>query len=184
MKNSQPELIVITNSIYPYHLHNVSILSLPFGAMYHFRYEHQYFEFTKPLDGLKGKAGILVLRDRERATFIPLRTFKVLGVDDCNDLVFLDLQFLHFVAYDGTRSEAESGSTATAEALLSEREKYSDIIKTQIELVNRLENHPGGHLGKLIFPIASVELAKIRTANASVGAELAHAWSHLVRRAG
>ena len=88
MAKSNPEIILITNSVYPYHLHNVAILSLPFGATYHFRYEHRYFDLhSTEIERLKGKIGILVLRDYERATFIPLRTFEVLAVDDCGQFI-------------------------------------------------------------------------------------------------
>lgn len=79
-----PEVLFLTNSIYPYHLHNVAILSLPFGATYHFRYERQYFHLcSQEIGELEGKVGLLVLRDFDRATFIPLRTLRILKVDDC-----------------------------------------------------------------------------------------------------
>lgn len=180
MAKANPEVILVTNSIYPYHLHNVAILSLPFGAAYHFRYERRYFQFdSHGIDALRGKSGILVLRDYIRSTFIPLRTFRVLAVDDCGEFVFLDLEFRHFVEYAASRSEAEAGSSAVAEALLHEREKHTQTIARQV-LVSGVENIEHQHLAKLILSANPLELAKITTASASEGGQFAHAWSHVV----
>ncbi len=169
MDQANPEIILITNSVYPYHLHNVAILSLPFGATYHFRYERRFFHFDSDgIDRLDGRTGILVLRDFERATFIPLRTFRVLSVDDCGEFVFLDLEFLYFVEYEASRSEIDAGSTTGAEAVLCEREKYGHIIEAQI-LASHVENNRKQHLLKLILPANAAELARIKTALVSEG---------------
>jgi hypothetical protein len=180
MTKTSPEVILITNSIYPYHLHNVAILSLPFGATYHFRYERRYFQLdSHGIDALKGTIGILVLRDYERCTFIPLRSFRVLAVDDCGEFVFLDLEFLHFVEYAGSRSEADAGSSTAADSLLREREKHTQTIEGQV-LASGVANTKGQHLAKLILSASSSELARITTAKASEGGQFADAWSHVV----
>jgi hypothetical protein len=180
MNNINPKIILVTNTIYPYHLHNVTILSLPFGGTYHFRYERQYFHLD-PLGiaALKGQIGILVLRDYERASFIPLRTFQVLDVDDCGEFVFLDLEFLHFVEYTASRSEIEIAGDNTADKLLSEREKHGHTVAVQV-LASGIENNKNQHLKKLILSVSRLELASIATRAAVEGGEFVHAWSHLV----
>ncbi len=184
MGKTNPEIILVTNSIYPYHLHNVAILSLPFGGTYHFRYEHRYFHLdVHGIEHLKGKVGVLVLRDYERATFIPLRTFRVLNVDDCGEFVFLDLEFLHFVEYASSRSEAQAGSSTLADALLRERERYSGTVAAQIQ-ASGVENKKNQHLPKLIFRASPLELAKINATTASEGRGFANAWSHVVTALG
>lgn len=180
MDKTDPEIILITNSIYPYHLHNVAILSLPFGAAYHFRYERRYFQLDEAgIDGLAGKAGILVLRDFERAAFIPLRTFRVLSVDNCGDFVYLDLQFLYFVQYVTERSELDAGLPARDHELCLEREKYSNAIDVQV-LVSGARNERNQHLEKLILVANPSELARIKQNRASEGGQFAYAWSQVV----
>src|SRR5438477_12687936 len=129
MDEGDPDIILITNTVYPYHLHNVAILSLPFGATYHFRYEHRYFNFdVEQIGQLAGKTGILVLRDFERGSFIALRTFRVLTIDDCGDFVFLDLEFQHFIQHAVALSEIDLASAARSDELLNARENYSNTI--------------------------------------------------------
>lgn len=181
MDNTTPGLILITNTVHPYNLHNVSILSLPCGGTYHFHYERSYFHLDADgIEALQGMMGLLVLRDFERATFIPLRTFRVLTVDNCGGLVFLDLEFLHFVEYEASRSEIEAGmSGKDADELLVEREKYSQAIAVQV-LASGCENNQKQHLEKLILGVNPSELTRIRTRAASDGPEFAHAWLHVV----
>jgi hypothetical protein len=184
MAKSDPEIILITNSVYPYHLHNVAILSLPFGATYHFRYEHRYFNLnSREIEQLKGKIGMLVLRDYERAIFIPLRTFRVLTVDDCGEFVFLDLEFLHFVEYVSSRSETDAGSSSLANKLLREREKHSGTVAAKIQ-ASGVENKKGEHLPKLILSADRLELAKIGTARVEQGGQFTRAWSRVVTALG
>ena len=184
MDEANSEIILITNTVYPYHLHNVAILSLPFGSTYHFRYEHRYFNFdAEQIGELAGKTGILVLRDFERGSFIPLRTFRVLTVDDCGDFVFLDLEFQHFIQYAVARSELDPESPAGADELLHERERYSNTISVQL-LVNRVRNNKNQHLEKLILLANPAELGKIARTTVIQGGQFAHAWSQVVNALG
>src|ERR1700676_4219303 len=153
MREPNLEFVLVTNSVYPYHLHNVAVLALPFGATYHFRYEHRYFQLhSRRIGDLEGKIGVLVLRDFDRSTFIPLRTFRVLAVDNCGEFVFLDLQFLNFVEYEASRSELQSGPSEEADALLREREKYSVAVAAQLDAL-KIGNTKKQHLAKLIVSV-------------------------------
>lgn len=184
MDKTDPEIILITNSVYPYHLHNVAILSLPFGAAYHFRYEHRYFNVDpERINSLAGKVGLLVLRDIERATFIPLRRFRVLSVDDCGEFVYLDLQFLHFVQYAMSRSELDAASSTHEDELRREREKYSNTIAVQV-LVSEAKNERNQPLDKLILLANRYELARIDVIGATEGGHFVHAWSQVVNALG
>ncbi len=184
MKSIDPEIILITNSVYPYHLHNVAVLSLPFGATYHFRYEHAYFEINPAdISALKDKFGILVLRDFQRTSFIPLRTFRVQSADDCGDFVFLDLEFLHFIEYSASQSELSAGIGQHEKSLRDEREKYSDAIATQVAN-HKIVNNANQHLQKLILTADPTTLSKIRWSTSTEGGRFADSWSHVVTAIG
>src|SRR5436853_6647778 len=95
-KDDRIEILLISNTFYPYLIHNISILSVPAGITYRFRYEVRHFE-TKDLNSLVGKLGLFVLLDTEEDTkekvYIPLRTFRFFRVENFGDYVFLELEF-------------------------------------------------------------------------------------------
>jgi hypothetical protein len=184
MDNPNPEIILVTNSVHPYHLHNVSILSLPFGGTYHFRYEHRYFQLdSSEIADLQGKMGLLVLRDFERATFVPLRSFRVLAVDDCGEFVFLDLQFLHFVEYAASRSETDVASMEQVGLMRADRERYSSAVAPQLDAL-KIGNNPNQHLDKLILSARSADLARVPLTQATEGGMFTQAWSRVVTALG
>jgi hypothetical protein len=184
MPRHELEIALITNSVYPYHLHNVAILSLPFGCTYHFRYESRYFQHpSAEISELKGKEGILILRDFERATFVPLRKFQVLDVDYCGELIFLDLQFLNFVEYAACRSELDAQSDREMAVLQSDREKYSNAVLAQLEAL-KIRNCKEQHLEKLILPVGPGDLRGIRLDKSVEGGGLTNAWLHVVTALG
>jgi hypothetical protein len=186
--NIDPELVIITNSVYPYHLHNVAVLSLPFSGTYHFRYEYRYLALTPgPLGSLIGKHGVVVLRDFNRGTFIPLREFRVLAVDDCGGFAYFDLEFLHFVNY--ATSVSELGRTRhQLEELRVERERYTAAIAPYVN-AKGVENIPGYHLDKLVYRArednaSKVAATPIEIAHAERGGDFTAAWLNVVNALG
>jgi hypothetical protein len=180
VKKINPEILLITNSIYPYHLHNVSVLSLPFGTAYRFRYEHRHLELgSLAIEDLRDKAGVVVLRDYERATFIPLRAFKIMNVDDCGEFLFLDLQFLYFVGYSASWPETSVASGSPGDFFVNEREKYSGIVADQLGTL-KIQNAANQSLSKLILWVQANKLGGIALETAMVGPKFADAWIHVV----
>jgi hypothetical protein len=178
-----PELLIITNSVYPYHLHNVAVLSLPFSCTYHFRYEYRYLDLTPPqLSSLIGKQGIVVLRDFQRGTFIPLREFRVLSVDDSGGFAYFDLEFLHFVKY--TASVSELGRTHDElDKLQAHRERYSTAIDAYIK-ARGVVNTPMFHLERLVYSTDVSEPRRqalaISIEDAERGGKFTAAWLNVV----
>lgn len=182
-----PDLLVITNSVYPYHLHNVAVLSLPFSGTYHFRYEYRYLDVTREqLGSMVGKSGLLVLRDFERGTFIPLREFRVLSVDDCGGFAYFDLEFRRFVKY--TTSVSELGRTEDQLAKLeAERERYTDAIEACIT-ARQVDNQPRCHLERLVYVTPEGERSTLgrvlKVADAERGGGFTAAWLNVVNALG
>ncbi len=159
---NESELLIVTNSIYPYHLHNVAVMSLPFAGTYHFRYESRYLDLTPAeLDSAIGKRGVLVLRDLKRGTFIPLREFRVLSIDNCGGIAYFDLEFRHFVEY--VTSVSELGRTKDdLSALEKERERYTALVDAHVKAKN-VANVPEQHIEKLVYSCEGAKRSKTQT---------------------
>jgi hypothetical protein len=184
MRKQGFEILLISNSIYPYHLHNVAILSLPFGCTYRFRYERRYFKVDAgEIDLLSGKFGVFVLRDSDRNTFIPLRTFRVLSVDDCGEFVFLDLEFQRFANYVTLMAERDAKSADAADRLLAAREVYDAAVKRCLDglgIQTTLAQGPR----KLILSVKPEDLEGIAIVESSEGRGFKWAWAHVATALG
>lgn len=189
------EIIISTNTLYPYHRHNITILSLPAGITYRFRYEVRHFA-TDNIKGLVGKRGLFVLRDFGEATFIPLRTFRVFRVDHFGEFIFLELEFLDLVKYNLPSVKKQEGEAWAAFLIREqaefkiEREQYSAIIVGELPKVKKIvsgqqqilviENKPNEGLKKLIFSIDPKNIQSIPIDDRSNEEATLKHWSHLV----
>ncbi|MGA9570239.1 MAG: hypothetical protein WBS17_09135 [Candidatus Acidiferrales bacterium] len=184
------EFLVITNTIHPYQVHNISVLSLLPGSTYRFRYESDYFQMNpSELTSLTGKYGLLVLRDFERAKFIPLRSFRCFRVEPCGEFIFLELEFLSFVEFEsvGRIPEAENDDTPERRMTVlerqlqgqAEREKYSSVIE-KIVAEQSLTNKPSNALEKLIIPCAHTGIEAISIDDRSDHLASVSFWSRIV----
>src|SRR4051794_6208655 len=88
----KPGFIVITNAIGPYHRHNISILSLPPGGKYHFRYRRKYVS-NNFQDDISGCPGLLVIRNKVTGEMLPLRWCTGVRKEDYGEYLFFDFQF-------------------------------------------------------------------------------------------
>lgn len=189
------EIIISTNTLYPYHRHNITILSLPVGITYRFRYEVRHFAMDD-VKSLIGKLGLLVLRDFGEATFIPLRTFRVFRVDHFGEFIFLELEFLDLVKYNLPPVQQQARETSAAflireqEEFKTERERYSTVIVGELPRVKKIvddqqqilaiENKPNEGLEKLIFSIDPKNMRSIAIDDRSNEEATLKHWSHLV----
>ena len=172
------EFLVITNTIHPYQVHNISVLSLLPGSTYRFRYESNYFQMDSgELTSLTGKYGLLVLRDFGRANFIPLRSFRCFRVEPCGEFIFLELEFLSFVKFEsvGRIFEAETDETPEQQMTVLERQLQGQAerenIRSVIERVvaeQGLSNKPNKPLAKLIIPCAHAEWKPFRSMTGAI----------------
>jgi len=165
------EYLLITNTLHPYQVHNISVLSLPPGATYRFRYEASHLLLDrKQIEELPGKFGLLVLRNFDRGTFMPLRTFRYFRSEYCGDLVFLELEFLSYVKYNQLNPsfevteqdslERQNLAGAGATWVHAELERYSKDISNAIA-PHGIDNRPGDRLKKLVMQVNPGELRAI-----------------------
>jgi hypothetical protein len=151
----KPSFLLITNAIRPYHRHNISILSLPSGGSYHFRYGQTYVSRDLRPDLVEGAKGLLVLRDRASGRFLPLRWCRGIRQQDFGEFVFFDFCFTEiFDISEAQRTDAW--------------QKFTPII--QASLPQGTKNDPGTDIGPLVFPLkrgSSLELDKLFDVQAS-----------------
>ncbi len=169
MKTAGIEIILITNTLYPYLRHNISVLSLPPGITYRFRYEKKYFAIDD-IKELRGKLGLLVLRHFERGTFIPLRTFRFFRVELFGQFVFLELEFLNYVKY---------GQEQDVQEQEKEREKHNSTLSNAITAKNIL-NHPGAGMDKLVIPTSQAWVSNIGIDDRSNSENTLGYWNNIV----
>src|SRR2546427_2573441 len=82
------KFVLVTNTKHPYQVHNIPILALPPGATYRFRYRASYLDEPESITNRENERGLLVLRDLQRATFVPLRTCRLFRIEPYGDYVF------------------------------------------------------------------------------------------------
>jgi hypothetical protein len=141
----KPGFLVITNAIRPYHRHNISILSLPPGGRYHFRYRKQYVSEKLPAD-ISQCPGLLVVRNKQTGEMLPLRWCSGVRKQDYGEYLFFDFQFNSVFDF-GALNAGTPWKTYTSllEALLP-----PDI-----------KNVPGKDLAPLVFPVSADALEKL-----------------------
>src|SRR5262245_14987688 len=142
--------LLITNAIRPYHRHNISILSLPPGGMYHFRYEKKYISASLS-HNIAGVPGLLVVRDRKTGRFLPLRWCSAVREDNYGEFVFFDFRFEDI--FDLTDQQREHAW-----------DEFGPSI--QKALPQGTKNEPEKDLAPLVFPVSAETLK-----------ELGHQWT-------
>jgi hypothetical protein len=148
-------LIVITNAIPPFDRHNITILSLPPGARYHFRYPKGYISQGAPTN-IEGLRGLLVVRDKQTAGMLPVRWFTGIGLEDYGQFLFLDLRFdLIFDLRNLQEDQAWSDCRQRVEAVLPQGTK----------------NIPGADLSPLVFRARASEFDPSPGAHANRSSE-------------
>ena len=138
--------IVITNAIRPYHRHNISILSFPPGAKYHFRYRRPFVSDVLPED-IEGCPGLLILRNWKSGEMLPLRWCTGVRKENYGEYIFFDFQFDSI--FD-VRSLAEAEAWRTYQAAI------------EATLPKGVKNVPETDLAPLVFPVPSEALKQFQ----------------------
>lgn len=89
----------------PFVRHDIAILSLPNGLLYHFRYRTANLESKVVADflsdeGIEGSFGIFALIDFSNDSFIPIRSIIIRRVERYGDYLSLELEMGDFVKCD------------------------------------------------------------------------------------
>ncbi len=174
--SDERRVLMITNARAPYAIHNISALSLPNGLTYQFRYDKKYLEIPDGNEAsawirrLKHEKGVLVLRDSDRGTFIPLREFRVHSTEEFAEHVFFDLEFADYVSY-------KSPPSSSADAQQQELECYSPVIAGLIPP----ESNAGADssLRKLVFTVKASSLDVINARRQEHAQSPLEAWKSL-----
>ena len=161
---NKPGFIVITNAVPPYQMHNISILSLPSGGRYHFRYRRPFVSASLPQD-IKGCPGLLVVRNRVTGEMLPMRWCTAVHKEDYGEYLFFDFQVeLIFDARSLRENEVWSTHRAGIEAVLP----------------NGVKNEPNKDLSPLVFPVPLETLSAFR-ASATEPSKLTTVTDHVQR---
>src|SRR6266849_1585546 len=138
--------LVITNAIWPYHRHNISILSLPPGGRYHFRYENKYVSDKLQAD-ISESPGLLVIRNKQTGEMLPLRWCSGVRKEDYGEYLFFDFQFDSI--FDFGSQDPNAGWKT-----------YTSQIESMLPA--DIKNIPGNGLAPLVFPVRA-DIFKNRT---------------------
>ncbi len=141
----KPAFIVMTNAIRPYHKHNISILSLPPGGKYHFRYRRPYVSTDIPED-IAGLPGLLVLRNKQTGELLPVRWCTGVRKEDFGEYIFFDFQF--DAIFDVTSlSEGDAWK------------KYRPALEEMLPA--GMKNLPDTDFTPLVFPVSAESLSAL-----------------------
>lgn len=129
-------IALITNSIRPYCFDAARVLGLPEGATHRFRYRRKWIDPTVEVAGLKGNSSVIVLRNFDTASFVPLRVAKISDVQVLGDTIYLEFVVENY-ATDPFR------------------------LKCNVELKNHFQSHsidnaPGKHLEPIVVDLETL----------------------------
>lgn len=174
--------VLVTNTKHPYQVHNIPILALPPGATYRFRYRASYLDEPESIKNRENERGLLVLRDLQRAKFIPLRTCRLFRIEPYGDYVFFEIEFLSFVSYSRTEGAYLDQLGADTEAglrLQAERERYSGIIEGIVKK-RGLTNEPAKDLKKVMLEVPQGEASGVSLYPGENIGDTVEPWARIV----
>ena len=130
-------LVMITNSIQPY-CHDIAhVLGLPYDFRHRFRYRSKWIDPTCTAKSLENRPTLLVLRNKEKAEFIPIRYAVVEKVMQAGDINYIDFSVKNY-------------------SKKCDREKTSNAIEDELRS-RRITNESGKELGCLLFDVNKLE---------------------------
>ena len=130
-------LVMITTSIQPY-CHDIAhILGLPYDFQHRFRYRSKWIDPACTRKYLEGKQTLLVLRDNEKAEFIPIRYAVIERVLQAGEINYIDFSVKNY-------------------SRKCDKEKLSSAIKEELR-ARKITNDPGKELGCLLFDVSKLE---------------------------
>jgi hypothetical protein len=85
-------LVITVNSIHPYREELPNLLALPAGGEARLRYQKKYLPTIVNYSALNGLGGLIAVRNRQTACFMPLRMITVAHAEDVGDTIYLRVQ--------------------------------------------------------------------------------------------
>jgi hypothetical protein len=166
MGKSEQKLLIIVNNIPPYGAEMITVLASPCHVTCRFRYYDKYAPTINDVPMLVGKEGTIVLRNRQSAAFMPIRTFEVITSRKVGDIIHLVVELGNIAALgpDSDRCEHQLKEFATHVS----------------EAIGAYPNPPGDELMNLIlYERGSVYGCMMQWYEASTKDELSH-WGKCI----
>jgi len=153
-----PGVVLVTNSVFPYCFDVATLLALPAGLRYRFRYLSKWIRLSAPVKSIEGLQAIIVLRRFVTAELVPVRWAVIDRVQS-----FGDIHYVEFVVGGYYSQPGRSGLVAAM------TEAFDGLGVT---------NEPGKHLSALVFEIKCLSPASGR------GSDDPAEWYEIVRAIG
>ena len=135
--NDRRIVYIIFNSIPPYAFEANIILALPDGMPYRARFRKEWHpDINNPRD-IELRDGVLVLRDWDTGSLIPIRRIRIRKVDPVGDIYYIDYLLTNLIEYDSDDQTRDNQVKDFNERILFELRPY--------------QNNPGEDLIKLVF---------------------------------
>ena len=159
--------LVIVNNINPYILETVNILSLQNNFSTRFRFQKKYAPtLLNNLKALADKEGTIVIRNREKTNFLPIRQFKIFEIERFGDVIFISVLLQNIVSFEDNNKELEN-----------QIEKINSMIQ---KAVAPYENKPNEDLLNLILLEDGQIYNHINLLNKSFGLNELERWGNLI----
>ncbi len=152
------KFLIIVNSIRPYLMELVvNVLASPINAKCRFRYNQKYCpELKGDPNSLIGLEGTIILRNRETAEFIPIRTCKCVEAKKIGDIIYIVVELLEITGMFETQDEVVKGKvTEFSKAVSGQISGYSNPPCDELYNLVLLEN--GEVFGKFRAQMATSE---------------------------
>src|SRR5438552_3897021 len=85
-----PTVVMITNTIVPYCYDIGHVLGLPKGFSHRFRYWENWVKLSGHIRDIRGRDGVVVLRDFSTGELIPVRRVRFLDVESMGDVHYIE----------------------------------------------------------------------------------------------
>jgi len=154
-------IVMVTNSIQPYCYDIAHVLGLPANFRHRFRYRDRWVKLSVPIKSLKRCRALLVLRDYDKGTLIPVRFVTIENVIRVGDVNYIDFRVQEYAPI----------------------ETFDEIAKEigRWLATNRHENIPREALSCLLFDAEAINVEGVG-GNAKDGSY--DEWSALLERLG
>ena len=130
-------VVIIVNSIPPYAYEANNILALPNGFAYRFRFRRKWMPTVENPMGLRGRSGLVVLRNFNTAEFVPLRRIRVSNILEVGEVYYIEYVLEDIMDFDSHGKDRDE-----------QLKKFNELMNVAIR---GFKNIPGQDLEQLIF---------------------------------
>jgi hypothetical protein len=126
MNESEHSILIIVNDIPPYKNEIVNVLAKPNGGKQRFRYRTKYVPTIDDIESLEGHGGSIILRNRNNARFLPIRTFTVHRSRLIGDVAHIQVSLSSIACLDSNIEKRNKQVESIDEMVVSEIGQYEN----------------------------------------------------------